>query len=88
MTPEPTVQEQTANESDDSPADGIQRDHAEQQECEHHERCAAPALALCLCDHDSGDADQQCNGEEHSAGLGETKPVTEPPPIASESRHA
>jgi hypothetical protein len=38
------------------------------------------------CDHNSGNADQKCNGEEHSAGLGE--PVTEPSPIASESRHA
>ena len=28
MTPEPTVQDETANNSDDSPADGIQRDHA------------------------------------------------------------
>jgi hypothetical protein len=32
MTPEPTVQDETANNSDDSPADGIQRDHADQQE--------------------------------------------------------
>ena len=37
MTPEPTVQDETANNSDDSPADGIQGDHAGQQECEHHE---------------------------------------------------
>jgi hypothetical protein len=32
MTPEPTVQDETANNSDDSPADGIQGDHADQQE--------------------------------------------------------
>jgi len=31
MTPEPTVQDETASNSDDSPADGIQRDHADQQ---------------------------------------------------------
>jgi hypothetical protein len=37
MTPEPTVQDETANNSDDSPADGIQGDHADQQECEHHQ---------------------------------------------------
>jgi hypothetical protein len=39
------------------------------------------------CGHHLGDADQNCNGEEHSAGLGEPKPVTKPSPIASESRH-
>jgi hypothetical protein len=40
------------------------------------------------CDHNSDNADQKCNGEEHSARLGEPKPVTEPPPIASDSSHA
>jgi len=30
MTPEPTVQGETANNSDDSPAHGIQGDHADQ----------------------------------------------------------
>jgi hypothetical protein len=40
------------------------------------------------CEHNSGHADQECNGEEHSAGAGEPKPVTEPSPIGSESRHA
>jgi hypothetical protein len=40
------------------------------------------------CDSNSGNADQKRNGEDHSAGLGEPKPVTEPSPIASESRHA
>jgi hypothetical protein len=39
------------------------------------------------CDHNSGNADQKFKGEGHSAGLGEPKPVTEPAPIASESRH-
>jgi hypothetical protein len=38
--------------------------------------------------HNPGNADKKRNGEEHSAGPGEPKPVTEPPPIASESRHA
>jgi hypothetical protein len=33
VTPEAT--DQTANNSDDSPADGIQGDHADQHECEH-----------------------------------------------------
>jgi hypothetical protein len=39
------------------------------------------------CDRNSGGADQKRNGEEHSAGPGEPKPVAEPFPIASESRH-
>ena len=41
MTPEPKAQDETANNSDDSPADGIQGDHADQQECEHHQGGAA-----------------------------------------------
>ena len=88
MTPGATVHDETANNSDDSPADGIQGDHAEQQECEDHQRGPALTVAVSACDHDCANADQKCNGEEHSAGLGEPKPVTEPPPIASESRHA
>ena len=88
MTPEPTVQDETANNSDDSPADGIQRDHADQQECQHDEGCAALPVALSACDHHSRNADQKRAGEEDSAGLGEPKPVPEPSPIASESRHA
>jgi hypothetical protein len=88
MTPAPTVQGETANNSDDSPADRIQGDHADQQECEHHQGSAALTVAVSPCDHNSGNADQKCNGEEHSAGLRQPKPVTEPSPIASESRHA
>jgi hypothetical protein len=53
----PLVQDETANNSDDSPADGIQRDHADQQECEHHERCAALPVAVSPCDHNSRNAD-------------------------------
>ena len=87
QTPEPTVQDET-NNSDDSPADGIQGDDADQQECEHDEGCAALPGAVSPCVHNSGNADWKSSGEEHSAGLGEPKPVTEPSPIASESRHA
>jgi hypothetical protein len=57
MTPEPTVQDETANNSDDSPADGIQRDHADQQECEHHEGCAALLVAVSASDHNSRNSD-------------------------------
>ena len=88
MTPEPTAQDETANDNGDSPADGIKRDHADQQEREHHQGCAALPGAVTPCDHNSGKTDQKRNGEEHAAGLGEPKPVTEPSPIASESRHA
>ena len=88
MTPRPTVQDQTANNSDDSPAEGIEGDHADQQECEHHQGSAALTVAVSPCDHKSDNADQKRNGEEDSARLGEPKPVTEPAPIASESRHA
>jgi 6-phosphofructokinase len=56
MTPGPTVQDETANNSDDSPADGIQGDHADQQECEHHQGSAALTLAVSPCDHNSGNA--------------------------------
>jgi len=56
MTPEPAVQE-TTDESGDSAADGIQGDHADQQECEHHQGCAALAVAVSACDHDLGTAD-------------------------------
>ena len=88
MTSEPTVQDETANNSGDSPADRIQGDHADQQECEHHQGGAALTGAVSPCDHNSGNADQKRNGKEDSAGLREPKPVTEPAPIASESRHA
>ena len=88
MTPGLTVRDTTANNSDDSPADGIQGDHAEQQECEHHEGGATLTVAVCPCDQHCGNADQKGNGEQHPAGLGEPKPVTEPAPIASESHHA
>ena len=88
LTSEPTVQDQTADKSDDSAADGVQGDHAGQQECQHHQGCAALPGAVSACGHNDRNADQKCNGEEHSAGLGEPKPVAEPAPIASESRHA
>ena len=88
MPPEPTVHDETANKSDDFAADGVQGDHADQQECEHHQGRAALPVAVNASDHNPGNADEKRNGEEHSAGPGEPKPVTEPPPRASESRHA
>jgi hypothetical protein len=85
----PETTDQTANNTDDSPADGIQGDHADQHECEHeHDQgCVALPVAVGSCVHKSGNADENCNGEEDSAGPGEPKPVPEPSPIASDSRH-
>ena len=87
MTPGPTVQDEAANNSYDSPDEGIQGDHADQQEREHHQGCAALPVAVSPCGRNPGNADQKRSREEHSAGLGEAKPVTEPSPIASKSRH-
>jgi hypothetical protein len=47
---------ETANNSDDSPADGIESDHTDQHECEHHEGCAALPVAVSPCDHNPGNA--------------------------------
>jgi hypothetical protein len=57
MTHEPTVLDEAADNSDDAPADGIQGDHAEQQECQHHQGRAALPGAVSPCDRDSGNAD-------------------------------
>jgi hypothetical protein len=69
MTPRPTVQDQTANDRNDSSADGIQGDHADQHQCEHHQGCAALPVAVGPCVHKPGNAHEKCNGEENSAGL-------------------
>ena len=50
--------------------------------------CAALPVAMSLSEHNPGAADQKCGGEEHSAGVREPEPLTEPSPIASESSHA
>ena len=57
MTPEPTVQDETTNKNDDSAADGVQGDHADQQECEHPQGCAALPVAVSPCDLNLGNAD-------------------------------
>jgi hypothetical protein len=87
MTPGPTVHDETANNSDDSPADGIQGNHARQQERKHDEGSATLAVAMSPCDHHCGNADQKRSSEERPAGLGEPEPLTEPSPIAPEPRH-
>jgi hypothetical protein len=57
MTPASIVQDETASKSDDSASDGVQGDHAGQQECEHHQGCAALPVAVSACDHNPGKAD-------------------------------
>jgi hypothetical protein len=57
MTPEPTGQDETTYESYNSAADCVQGDHADQQECEHHQGCPALPVAVRMCDHNRGDAD-------------------------------
>ena len=56
-TPGPTVKDETANKSDNSAADGVQGDHADQQECEHHQGCAALTVAVSACDHNRANTD-------------------------------
>jgi hypothetical protein len=57
MNPEPTVQDETTNKSDDSAADGVQGDHADQQECEHHQGCATLPVAVSTCDRHLANGD-------------------------------
>jgi hypothetical protein len=57
MTPEPAVQDETTNKNDDSAVDGVQGDHAGQQEREHHQRCAALAVPVSAYDHNLRNAD-------------------------------
>lgn len=87
-TPAPAVQDATANNGDDSPTDRIEDDHAEQQECEHHQWSAALTVAVKPRDRHLGNSEEKCNGEQDSAGVGEPEPVTEPGPIAMQYRHA
>jgi hypothetical protein len=57
MTPEPEAQDEAANNSEDSPADGIEGDHGGQHECQDDEGCAALPVAVSACDHHLGNTD-------------------------------
>jgi hypothetical protein len=57
MTPEPKAQDEMANNSDDSPADGIEGDHGGQHECQNDQGCAALTVAMSLSEHNPGAAD-------------------------------
>jgi len=54
MTPEPTPQEETANGSDGSAADGIEGDHTGHQERQDDKRCTALPVALRPSEHNPG----------------------------------
>lgn len=84
----PADHDQTADSSDDDPADRIEGDHARQQECEYHQRSAPLTRAVSPGDRNLGDTNQKCNGEDDAARPGKPEPATQPAPIASESRHA
>jgi hypothetical protein len=51
MSPEPTIRNETPNNSNDSPADGIEGDHSGQHEYQHDQGCAALPVAVNPCDH-------------------------------------
>ena len=88
MTPEPTVQDETANNSDESPADGIEGNHTGQHECQDNAGCATLPVALGAYEDDFRDPEEERCGEQRSAGLREPKPTAEPSPIAWQQRHA
>jgi hypothetical protein len=88
MTPEPTARGETARNTDDSTADGIEGNHTGQHERQDDGGRATLAGALGASEHDSRDAEENCDGEERSAGLREPKPMAEPSPIASQQSHA
>jgi hypothetical protein len=53
MTPEAEAQDEAANNSEDSAADGIERDHGGQ----HDQGCAALPVAVSACHHHLGNTD-------------------------------
>jgi hypothetical protein len=57
MTPEPEAQDEAANNSEDSAADCIERDHSGQHECQDDQGCAALPVAVSACDHHLGSTD-------------------------------
>jgi hypothetical protein len=54
MTPEPTPQDETANRSDGSAADGIEDDHTGHHERQDDEGCTALPVALRPSEHNPG----------------------------------
>jgi hypothetical protein len=87
MAPGPTARDETACNSDDSTADGIEGNHTRQHERQDDGGSATLPVALGAYEQDFCDAEENCDGEERSAGLREAKPRSEPPPIASQQSH-
>jgi hypothetical protein len=88
MTPRPTARDETACNSDDSTADSIEGNHTGQHKRQDDGGSATLPVALGAYEHDLRDAEENCAGEERSAGLREPKPMAEPSPITSQQRHA
>ena len=88
QTPEPTARDETACNSDDSTADGIEGNHTGQHERQDDRGSATLSVALGAYEHDFHDAEENYDREERSAGLREPKPMAEPSPIASQQSHA
>ncbi len=88
MTPEPTAQGETACNSDDSTADGIEGNHTGQHERQDNAGCATLPVALGAYEDDFRDPEEERCGEQRSAGVREPKPTAEPSPTASQQRHA
>jgi hypothetical protein len=55
-TPEPTPHNESASNSGDSAADGIEGYHAGYHECQHDEGCTALPVAVSPSEHDPGAA--------------------------------
>ena len=87
MTPAPAARDETACNSDDSTADGIEGNHTRQHERQDDGGSATLPVALGAYEHDFRDAEENCDGEERSAGLREPKPMAEPSPIGSYQSH-
>ena len=88
MTPGPTPHDETATDADSSPGNRIESDHARRQHRQYNEGRTALPGAVSPREQNRGTPDQQCDGEDHAAGLREPKPPTEPTPVASKRNHA
>jgi hypothetical protein len=88
MTPDPTAQDETAYDSDDSAADGIEGNHSGQHKRQDNAGSAALPVTLGAYEDDFREPEEERGGEQCSAGLREPKPTAEPSPVASQQHHA
>ena len=87
-TPGPAARDETACNSDDSTADGIEGNHTGQHERQDNARRATLTVAMGAYEDDFRDPEEERRGEQRSAGLREPKPTAEPSPITSQQRHS